>query len=185
MTKIGLLSCLFLTCSLWSSESVIKSYDKSFELSQTDRGYSLKNDTFSMHFPAHQVSKPIRNLRADQLAALLNSNAYYLKATELSDGTHALDLQGRLPGSGLLTGAAFGYVFGKVIVPGIIVVPGIGLLYATKAFIHLRLGPAQGAAFQQQMDEYLINGLLDFALQAGDAVAPVAAAIGGVTGGPV
>lgn len=77
MKTIGLLPCLFFTTSLLSSElTTRKTYEKLFELSRSDHGYSLKSDTLALHFPNHQVSKSIRDLRADQLAALLKSNAY-------------------------------------------------------------------------------------------------------------
>lgn len=179
-----LLLTLIALTSLVNASEVMKSYDRLFELSQNDHGYSLKSDNFSMHFPRHQVSKPIRDLRPDQLAALLKSNAYYLKATELSDGSHALDLQGRLPGGGLFTGAVFGWVVGKVLIPGVIVVPGTALLFATKAFIHVNVGPVAAADFGNRMDTQYIPHMLDFACKAGDALAPVAAVVGGVTGGP-
>lgn len=184
MTKIGLLSCLFLISSLYASDSdILKSYDRLFELSQNERGYSLKSNDFAMHFPRHQVSKPIRDLRGDQLAALLKSNAYYLKATQLSDGTHALDLQGRLQGGAWGDGGLFGYVVGKVLVPGAILVPSYVIVYTGKAILHVKCGPEKAAAFGESANQYFLPWAHDIAFRAGDAVAPVAGAVGAVVGG--
>ncbi len=184
MKTIGLFPCLFFVSSLLSSElTPLKSYDNLFELSRNDRDYSLRNDKFAMHFPVHQVSKPIRDLRADQLAALLKSNSYYLKATELSDGTHTLDLQGRLQGGAWGDGGLFGYVVGKVVVPGVILVPSYLIVYTGKAILHVKCGPEKAAAFGESANQYFLPAMHDLALKAGDAVAPVAGAVGAVIGG--
>lgn len=179
-----LLLALVALTSLVNASEVMKSYDKLFELSSDDRGYALKNDNFYMHFPRHQVSKPIRDLRPDQLAALLKSNAYYLKATELSDGTHSLDLQGRINGGAWGDGGAFGFIVGKVLVPGIILVPCYVGVYAGKAVLHVKFGPEKAAAFGQGAETWFLPAMKDIAFKAGDALAPVGGVIGAVTGGP-
>ncbi len=180
MKKLLLLTLAVLSSVVNASE-ITQTYDKLFELSQSDRGYSLTSDNFAMHFPRHQVSKPIRDLRADQLAALLKSNAYYLKATELSDGTHSLDLQGRLPGAGWGSGAVAGWVVGKLLVPGAIILPITALTYATKAVIHIKAGPVNAAAFGESAETWFLPAVRDFAFKAGDACAPVAAVVGAIS----
>lgn len=161
MKQLLLLTLVTLSATVNASE-IMKSYDKPFELSQNDRGYSLKSDNFSMHFPHHQVSKPIRDLRPDQLAALLQSNAYYLKATELSDGTHTLDLQGRVNG-GALGGAAVAGVLGcegsKLVFSGL----SIGCLYLAQAAVHVYAGPEKGAEFHEKIVNRFIPHIADIA----------------------
>ena len=184
MKTIGLLSCLFLVSSLWSSEqTTIKSYDNLFKLSRSDRGYSLQRNNTTLHFPNHQVSKSIRDLRADQLAALLASNAYYLKTNKLSDGSHVLDLQGRLPGAGF-AGAAIGFFVAKVALPAVIAIPGAIILHGTQKVIGIYAGPEAEAVFEQQLQERFYPHMMEFAEKAGDIAAPIVAGIVGVATGP-
>lgn len=180
MKTIGLLPCLFLVSSLMSSEQVaIKSYDKLFEQCRSGQGYSLHRNNTILHFPNHQVSKSIRDLRAEQLAACLNSNAYYLKVTKLSDGSHALDLQGRLLGGGFggaLAGMATGSIFGKAVV----YVGGVVVLFATQKTIGVVAGSQAEAVFAEKMQERFLPRLWEVSEVVGDVVGGLGTVVGGM-----
>lgn len=151
--------------------------------SQIDRlqdRFTIRTPNQLIEIPNYQVSKPIRDLTPDKLAAVLTSGSHYLRATELSDGSYALDMQGRLPGEGL-AGGTFSYIVSKTVVPAVIIIPTAAALYAAKAAIHIKAGPEAGDAFQKTVIDNTMPKVMEVACNLGDKAAPLAAIIGGVS----
>lgn len=143
---------------------------------------SFSSDEFSAVVPNYMVSKSVREMKPERLAAILNSGNAYLTFNECSDGNYAVDMQGRVRGAGL-TGGMFGYCVVKVIVPIAVIAPSAAALYATKAVIHLRAGPQAGDAFQKGVIDNALPKISNAAFNASDALAPwVGAAVGIATG---
>ncbi len=72
---------------------------------KTLTGYSFSSDEIDVEVPYYMMSKQIRSTSPSKLAAILNSGNAYLDFKECSDGSYAVDLQGRIRGGGPLTGA--------------------------------------------------------------------------------
>lgn len=104
------------------------------------------HDNKTIAIPHYQVSKPIRALSPEKLAAVLNSGSRYLTINELSDGSYALDMQGRLPGSGVI-GAALGTGIGTAIV----FIGGHGVMFLTRKTIGAFAGKAAEAEFADKI----------------------------------
>lgn len=98
MKKIFLSSILsILSFSLSASELTIH---------KTLTGYAFSSDEIDVEVPYYMMSKEVRSISPDKLAAILNSGNAYLDFKKCSDGSYAVDLQGRIKGGGPITGAA-------------------------------------------------------------------------------
>ncbi len=184
MKNMTTLSLLFFVSSLFCSELDLHNRSAlinnilnktTFELSQHDNGYSLHNNKSYLNFANHQVSKSIRDLEPKQLAALLESKYYYLKATDLPDGTPNLDIEGRLLGGANDISSVAAAVGGAAAVSSVFYYASISTLYLAKATIHVVKGSGAGADFGIKMTERLIPQVSSVAALVG---APVGAALG-------
>jgi hypothetical protein len=146
--------------------------------------FTIRTSNQLIEIPNYQVSKPIRDLTPEKLAAVLNSGSHYLRATELSDGSYALDMQGRLPGEGI-AGATIGAFVGYVAVPAAIVIPTAVALYAAKAVVHIKAGPEAGDAFQKAVIDTTMPKVCEVAHRAAQVSSPTATVIGSFFTGPV
>jgi hypothetical protein len=70
---------------------------------KTLTGYAFSSDEIDVEVPYYMMSKEVRSMNPDKLAAILNSGNAYLDFKECSDGSYAVDLQGRIKGGGLIT----------------------------------------------------------------------------------
>lgn len=70
---------------------------------KTLTGYSFSSDEIDTEVPYYMMSKRVRSINPDKLAAILNSGNAYLDFKKCSDGSYAVDLQGRIKGGGPIT----------------------------------------------------------------------------------
>jgi hypothetical protein len=70
---------------------------------KTLTGYSFSSDEIDVEVPYYMMSKQVRSISPDKLAAILNSGNAYLDFKECSDGSYAVDIQGRIKGGGPIT----------------------------------------------------------------------------------
>jgi hypothetical protein len=140
--------------------------------------YKLSSKEFNADIPNYMVSKQVRSMDPDKLAAVLNSGNAYLDINECSDGQYSMDIKGRVKGGGLVGGLA-AYVIVKV-APLIVIVPTAAFLYTGKAIAHVKGGPAMGDAYQKTVIDPLMPKVIDYSLNCADTIAPYVAAATGV-----
>lgn len=146
---------------------------------KTPHTMSFSSNDFSAVVPNYMVSKSVREMSPEKLAAILESGNAYLTFNECSDGNYAVDMHGRVRGGGLL-GGLFAYALVKV-APGIVIIPTAGILYAGKAVAHIRGGPEMGDSYQKTIIDPIMPKVIDYSFTYADKLAPYIAAVTGVT----
>lgn len=125
------------------------------------------------------ISKSVRKMKPERLVAILESGNAYLSFNECSDGNYAVDIHGRVKGSGVASAGA-GYTMTRLVGPIAIIVPSAAVLYAAKAVIHLKAGAAAGEAFQKGVIDQAMPKISEVAFNLSDAAAPAVGAITGI-----
>ncbi len=150
------------------------------KLNRYENKFSLSIDDDEQDIPNYMVSKPLRQMKPEQLAGFLQSN--YLTLKQCSDGEFSLEEHGRLHGGGPgggIAGWLGGYVAGEV--AGKVVIMGAGYiaLYGTKFVIGRVGGPEAEAAFGEKMQTQMIPHLHE----ASEKIAHVTGGGGAILGG--
>lgn len=142
-------------------------------------------DTFSLsmgdqerEIPNYMVSKSLRQMKPEQLAAFLQTN--YVTLTQCSDGEFSLQEHGRLNGGGF-GGALGGVAFGEIVGKGAALAAGYLILYGTKAVIRVSAGKEAAELF----DEHLVQVSIPRLHEVSEYVAHAAGLVGGVAGGVI
>ena len=145
------------------------------KLNRYENSYSLSMDDEEQEIPNYMVSKPLRKMNPGQLAGFLKTN--YISLKPCSDGTFALEDQGRLHGGGPFS-AASGYLAGKWGGQAVVLVTGYAVLLGATGVVTVVGGKEAGKEFFVKVQEQSIPHLW----KVSEKISHATGAAGGVAG---
>lgn len=124
------------------------------------------------------ISKSLRSVETESLAALLQTGRAYIRAHQCNTGEFTLDLVPRCPGSGPV-GASGGAVAGEVVGKLLPLAAGYAILYGAKGVIRVTAGKEAADAFGDHIVETSIPHLHEVT----ETIAHVGGGLGAIIGG--